>query len=97
MVDFPFQGEPPEMATAYPSVAANYDVMSAPVETLSRRSIRKLAPDQKYAKARKVTKAEAKKIAKEGSAKILAETGSAELAKDFEKTMIRILPGSVPW
>jgi len=85
------------MATTYPSVAADQITMPTPIVIEPRRSIRKLAPDQKFAKARKLTKAEAKKIGKEGSAKLLAETGSEELAKDFEKAMLRILPGSVSW
>jgi hypothetical protein len=82
------------MATAYPPVAAQQITMPKPIVIEPRRSIRKSAPDQKFSKARKLTKTEAKRIGKEGSAKLLAETGSKELAKDFESAMLRILSDS---
>ena len=46
----------------------------------------------RYFRAAQLTKAEAVKIAHEGSARILARTGSTELAKNFEKAVLRILP-----
>ena len=83
------------MAATYAPVAAEETTMPTPIVIEPRRSIRELAPDQKFAEARKLTKAEAKKIAKEGSVKILAKTGSEELAKDFVKVMLTILPSQM--
>ncbi len=85
------------MATAYPPVVAECDAMPTPMVIKVHRSVRKPAADQRFAKLPSLSKAAAKRIAKIGSEEILADTGSESLARDFERKMVRILPGSASW
>ncbi|MGB8477999.1 MAG: hypothetical protein WCE63_04055 [Acidobacteriaceae bacterium] len=85
------------MATAYPPVAAECNAMPTPRVTKAYHPVRKLAANQRFAKLPSLSKAAAKRIARAGYEKILADTGSEEVAREYQRTMEKILPDSVSW
>jgi hypothetical protein len=85
------------MATTYPLGAAAFHAMPTPIVVKAHRPVRKLAADQRFAKAPSLSKAAAKRIARAGYKKILANTGSESVAREYQRNMEEILHGSVSW
>lgn len=79
------------------SAASAPATMSTPLVIKPHLPVRRLAPDQKYAKLPRLSKAAKARIVKRGYDRILADTGSEELAKEYQQTIKSVLAESDSW